>query len=110
MQALRRRSFRIAFVIAAVCLFGTIVFGHPGSGILVDKLGQIYFIDTGSGLWKIDSKGTPSRLSPLLNHWIAMDPTDRFTQSRVPTDSGRDWVITAAGLNPTILISTDFPL
>jgi DNA-binding beta-propeller fold protein YncE len=39
-----------------------------------------------------------------------MDPTDRFTQSRVPTDSGRDWVITAAGSNPTMLISTDFPL
>jgi sugar lactone lactonase YvrE len=39
-----------------------------------------------------------------------MDPSDRFTQSRLPTDSGRDWVITAAGSNPTILISTDFPL
>jgi len=39
-----------------------------------------------------------------------MDPNDRFTQSRLPTDPGHDWVITAAGSNPTMLISTDFPL
>lgn len=39
-----------------------------------------------------------------------MDPNDRFIQSRLPTDPGRDWVITAAGSNPTMLISTDFPL
>lgn len=83
---------------------------HPGSGILVDRLGQVYFIDTGSGLWKIDTRGALSHLSPLRNHWLAMDPNDRFTQSRLPTDPGRDWVITAAGSNPTILISTDFPL
>jgi hypothetical protein len=76
----------------------------------VDRLGQVYFIDTGSGLWKIDTKGQVSHLSPLRNHWLAMDPNDRFIQSRVPTDPGRDWVITAAGSNPTILISTDFPL
>ena len=37
-----------------------------------------------------------------------MDPNDRFVQSRLPTDTGG--VITAAGSNPTILISTDFPL
>jgi hypothetical protein len=28
----------------------------------------------------------------------------------LPTDPGRDWVITAANTNPTLLISTDFPL
>jgi len=83
---------------------------HPGSGILVDRLGQVYFLDTGSGLWKIDTKGSLSHLSPLRNHWLAMDPNDGFTQSRLPIDPGRDWVITAAGSNPTLLISTDFPL
>ena len=85
-------------------------FGHPGSGILVDARGQVYFLDTGSGLWKMDPKGALTHISPLRNHWIAMDPRDRFTQSRLPTDPGRDWVITPAGANPTMLISTDFPL
>ena len=101
---------RMIVCIAAVCLLAGSAPGHPGSGILVDRLGQIYFIDTGSGLWKINTKGVPSNLSPLRNHWLAMDPNDRFTQSRLPTDPGRDWVITAAGSSPTILISTDFPL
>lgn len=93
-----------------VCVLAMSAMAHPGSGILVDRLGQIFFIDTGSGLWKIDTRGAVSHLSPLRNHWLAMDATDRFTQSRVPTDPGRDWVITAAGSNPTILISTDFPI
>src|SRR5688500_4466443 len=107
MQTLRRRSLQMIFAIA---LLGASAFGHPGSGILVDRLGQVYFIDTGSGLWKIDTRGALTHLSPLRNHWLAMDPNDRFTQSRLPTDPGRDWVITAAGSSPTILISTDFPL
>ncbi|HKP69078.1 MAG TPA: hypothetical protein VJV05_07325 [Pyrinomonadaceae bacterium] len=110
MEHLRRKFCRIALSIAFVCLPGTSAFAHPGSGILVDASGQIYFIDTGSGLWKIDTKGVPSHLSPLLNHWIAMDPSNRFTQSRLPTDTGHDWVLTSAGSNPTIVISTDFPL
>src|SRR5678815_4652220 len=96
---------RIILSIAAACLLTASVLGHPGSGILVDRLGQVYFLDTGSGLWKIDTKGGLSHLSPLRNHWLAMDPNDRFTGSRLPTDPGRDWVITAAGSNPTILIS-----
>jgi DNA-binding beta-propeller fold protein YncE len=103
-------SRRIILSVAAACLLVASVLAHPGSGILVDRLGQVYFIDTGSGLWRIDTKGTPTRLAPLRNHWLAMDPKDRFTQSRLPTDPGRDWVITAAGSSPTILISTDFPL
>jgi hypothetical protein len=101
---------KIILGIPIACLLAGTIFAHPGSGILVDRLGQIYFLDTGSGLWKIDNRGALSHLSPLRNHWIAMDPNDRFTQSRLPTDPGHDWVITAAGSNPTMLISTDFSL
>jgi len=94
----------------AVCLLSISVLAHPGSGIVVDRLGQIYFLDTGSGLWKIDARGAISHLSPLRNHWLAIDAGDRFTQNRIPADPGRDWVITAVASNPTLLISTDFPL
>lgn len=105
-----KTSRRIILSIAAACVLAAAALAHPGSGILVDRLGQVYFIDTGSGLWKIDTRGGLSHLSPLRNHWLAMDPNDLFQQSRLPTDPGRDWVITAAGSSPTILISTDFPL
>jgi sugar lactone lactonase YvrE len=107
MRVFGRRFWQILLGIALLCVPAL---GHPGSGIHVDRLGQIYFIDTGSGLWKIDTHGAVSHLSPLRNHWLAMDPNDRFIQSRLPTDSGHDWVITAASSNPTMLISTDFPL
>jgi sugar lactone lactonase YvrE len=96
--------------LAVVCSFPTAFFAHPGSGIAVDRLGQIFFLDTGSGLWKIDTRGGLSHLSPLRNHWLAIDADNGFDQARLPTDSGRDWVITAVGSDPTILLSTDFPL
>jgi sugar lactone lactonase YvrE len=110
MQALRRTYLRVVFGAIVACLLLISVEAHPGSGIVVDRLGQVYFLDTGSGLWKIDTRGAVTHLSPLRNHWLAIDAGDRFTQSRLPTDPGRDWVITAAGSNPTLLISTDFPL
>lgn len=101
---------RFAFVIPAICLFSALIMAHPGSGIVVDRLGQIYFLDTGSGLWKIDTQGRPTHISPLRNHWLAIDANNGFNQSRLPADSGHDWVITAVGSDPTMLISTDFPL
>ena len=104
------RYLRTALVIAAVCLLSPPLLAHPGSGIVVDRLGQVYFLDTGSGLWKIDTRGGLSHLSPLRNHWLAIDENNGFSQARLPTDPGRDWVITAAGSSPTLLISTDFPL
>ena len=31
-------------------------FAHPGSGIAVDAEGQVYFVHTGLGIWKIDRR------------------------------------------------------
>ncbi len=98
----------LGFVV--VCLFFTSILAHPGSGIAVDRLGQIFFLDTGSGPWKIDTKGGLTHLSPLRNHWLALDIYNKFATGRLPTDSGGDWVITKVGTTPTVLISTDFPI
>ena len=110
MRTSGRKYRQIILGVAAALVLSASVYAHPGSGIVVDRLGQIYFLDTGSGLWKIDTLGAVSHLSPLRNHWLAIDEKNGFTQGRLPTDPGRDWVITAAGSNPTLLISTDFPL
>jgi DNA-binding beta-propeller fold protein YncE len=93
-----------------VGLLSPTLFAHTGSGIAVDRLGQVYFLDTGSGLWKIDKQGTLSQLSGLKNHWLALDPNDGFASGRLPIDPDSDWVITRIGANPSVLISTDFPI
>ena len=96
--------------LALVCLLVTSILAHTGSGIAVDMSGQVFFLDTGSGPWKIDTKGGLTHLSLLRNHWLALDESNGFARGRLPTDTTGDWVITKVGSNPTLLISTDFPI
>jgi len=49
-------TFLTALVLAVV-LFPASIMAHPGSGIVVDRRGEVYFIDTGAGVWKIDLQG-----------------------------------------------------
>lgn len=95
-------AFTVSFLLT------TAAFAHPGSGIVVDRQGQIYFVDTGSGVWKIDSHGTLTRHPGPAFHWMAMDADDRFANTRLP--SGSDWEITPAGAKPTLLLASDFPI
>jgi hypothetical protein len=81
---------------------------HPGSGIAVDRRGQIYFLDTGSGLWRIDTENRLTHLSGLLNHWLAIDENSRFANTQLPT--GALGEISKVGANPTTLLSTDYPI
>jgi sugar lactone lactonase YvrE len=110
MQILRRISRRTLVGLFVACLLSSSVLAHPGSGIAVDRNGQVYFLDTGSGLWKIDARGGLTHLSALKNHWLALDANDGFAGGRLPLDPNSDWVITRVGANPTLLISTDFPI
>ena len=105
-----RTSGWLVLLFAAAGLLSTSVMAHPGAGIAVDRAGQVYFLDTGSGLWKIDSQGGLTQLSALKNHWLALDAKNGFAGGRLPTDPMGDWVITSVGVNPTLLISTDFPI
>src|SRR5262245_61003140 len=81
---------------------------HPGSGIVVDKRGQVYFLDTGSGLWKIDSQGKITNLPGPGFHWMALDVNDRFARARMP--SGTNWELAKSGSDPTVLLSSDYPI
>lgn len=110
MQILRRIYRRILLTVAVGCLFSTPVLAHPGSGIAVDRLGQVYFLDTGSGLWKIDTQGRLTQVSGLKNHWLALDANNGFASARLPSDPGLDWEISMVGVNPTLLVATDFPI
>src|SRR5215475_2535984 len=107
MRNLRTNCCRTILAIA-VCLFSASVMAHPGSGIAVDGLGAVYFLDTGSGLWKIDTNGRLTHLSRTLFHWLALDVDNRFASTQLPSVALGE--ILKVGANPTVLISSDFPI
>ncbi len=108
MQRLRTNCRRVVLLLIATCLLSASINAHPGAGIAVDRLGQIYFLDTGSGLWKIDTRGGLTHLSGTLFHWLAIDDDNRFANTQFPT--GGDAEILKIGAGPTVLISSDYPV
>jgi sugar lactone lactonase YvrE len=83
----------------------TSALAHPGSAIVVDRLGQVWFLDTGDGLWKIDRSGRLIRMGGDRFHWMTIDPDNLFARTTLPSrDIGR------VGTNPTLLIASDFPI
>jgi hypothetical protein len=93
-----------------LCSFlGTKVFAHPGSGIVIDEYGQIYFTDTGKGVWKIDLKGQLSYIPASRFHWMSIDPSGYFAGS--PKNFGQYFErVTAQNSKPTLVMCSDFPL
>ena len=92
-------------IAVAVALFGaTPAIAHPGSGIVVDRLGQIWFLDTGDGLWKIDTHGALIHVGGNRFHWMTLDQDNRFVGATLPRD------VTAVGSSPTLLIASDYPI
>ena len=79
---------------------------HPGSGIGVDREGQVYFTQTnGKGTWKVSRKGELTLISDVRHHWLDMDLEGHFSRSNLK-DFQR---ITPDGARPTILLNGDFP-
>lgn len=99
---------RLAGAALALSLAPASLLAHPGSGIVVDRLGQVWFMDTGSGLWKIDARGTLVKVTAPRFHWMALDEDDRFASTGFPPGLGGE--ITPAGARPTLLVASDFPL
>lgn len=79
---------------------------HPGSGIVVDQLGRIYFTDTGQGVWKIDESGRVSSHEGPAFHWLAIDQASRLAE----TSSEPFRQIQRVGRTPTLLLASDFPV
>ena len=81
-------SWRTAVGVLLLSLLPVVAHAHPGSGIVVDRHGNVYFVDTGSGLWKIDSQGKLIRIPAQRFHWMTLDADDRFANVRLPSVSG----------------------
>lgn len=81
---------------------------HPGSGIVIDRRGYVYFMDTGSGVWSIDPGGRLARYDGPRFHWMAIEESARPPGSRLPTIQGGE--VVAVGVSPTLLLSSDVPI
>jgi len=97
-----------AFIAIAVVFFPTSTLARPGSGIVVDRRGEVYFLDTGSGVWKIDLHGNLTQLPGPRFHWMTIDHDDCFNSARLPSDARGD--VVRVGATPTLLVASDFPL
>ena len=94
-------------------------YAHPGSGIVIDGNGQIFFCQTGVCLWKLDADGQIARLDAPGYHWLALDKEGGFLGQRWPryrehmrrgVISYGDAEIKAIGKNPTLLGASSFPI
>jgi streptogramin lyase len=103
-----RTLFQLLFI--TLLLLASEALAHPGSGIVVDRQGNVYFVDTGSGIWKIDRTGNLTRIPGPAYHWMAIDVDGRLSEATLPYYSSEDATITRVGSNPTLLLSSDFPI
>jgi hypothetical protein len=81
---------------------------HPGSGIVVDGGGQVYFMDTGHGLWQVDAAGKLiSRGGPAF-HFLALDASGRFTSEDFTQLAPGD--VALVGAKPTLVLASSYPV
>lgn len=99
-----------AFIGLILCiLVGTSATAHPGSGIVVDDHGQIYFTDTGKGVWRIDTDGKLTYLPASKFHWMTIDAAGYFARS--PKNFGEYFErVTPQNNKPALIMCSDFPL
>lgn len=104
-----RRALQIVLhSLFTTCVLAVCAVAHPGSGIAVDRRGQVYFVDTGQGVWKVDAEGRVTPHEGPAFHWMAIDVDDRFARVRFPSFPSAE--VKHVGGNPTLILSSDFPL
>jgi hypothetical protein len=88
-------------------------FSHPGTGIVIDKYGNIYFIHTGVGIAKFSNKGILTYVHKSNDgHWMCLDERGIFSRTqpgyfeRITKDGELPVIIYAGGGSP-IAIGND---
>lgn len=69
-------------------LYATPVRAHPGSGIVVDSQGRVYFVETGNPdvrfpgfIWEIDLHGKLTAIHRTGGHWLTLDANGSFANA-----------------------------
>jgi hypothetical protein len=99
---------RSAIAVAALLCIISSVDAHPGSAIVLDRQGNIYFVDTGSGIYQIDLRGQLTRIRGPAFHWMTIDLDHRFAATQWPVLPDAEF--SAAPGNPALIMSSDFPV
>jgi len=100
------RTAGIATVVAPLTVWATLASpapAHPGSGIVVDRNGQVFFQDTaGRVIWKIDARGQVSPFYDKMGgHWMALDAGGHFAGADVAPFRR----ITPPGAKPALIVA-----
>src|SRR6266478_160275 len=97
------RAVLIVFSLSA--WFAAGAFAHPASGIVVNAQGEVFFIDTGRGVCKIDAQGTLTYIHKVSGggHWLPLDIEGKFPPAAYPQLFKR---ITSSGVKPAILFAS----
>ena len=80
---------------------------HPGSGIVVDARGYVWFMDTGYGLWQIDPSGHLTPQGGTGGHFLAIDRHSKFKHEHFAALRPGD--VEVARLDPTLIVSREYP-
>jgi hypothetical protein len=102
-----KRKALIIVIFIQIVITG-LTLAHPGSGIVVDELGQIYFTDTGKGIWKIDMAGKLIYIPASRFHWMTIDKSGSFLNSSRMFGGYFEKVSHQKG--SSLIMCSDFPL
>lgn len=106
------QSARLILLLVSLCGFlASAAFAHPGSGIVVDAQGHIYFIYTNRGVMRIEPSGTLTNVhaEDKGGHWLALDARGSFSQvtpkefQRITPDGAIPALIFADGGAPLVV-------
>jgi hypothetical protein len=99
-------------VLAALCSMATFTaWAHPGSGIVVDEWGSVYFTHTGRGCGKIGPQGNLTYVHESGGgHWLCLDAEGIFSRTqpkhfeRISLRGVKATLIWADGGSPTAVL------
>jgi hypothetical protein len=103
---MRRTSF--AAIAALLCSMPATLAAHPGTGIVIDRDGNVYFVDMVSGVWKTDRRGALAHLAGPGFHWLALDENNALGAVTLPRGATGD--IVRLNDSSRLLLSSDVPI
>jgi hypothetical protein len=85
------RFRRSAVLLAALWIIAGAAAAHPGTGIVVDAAGRVFFTDL-TGIWRIDPDGTVRVVVPGKHcHTLALAPDGSVSGEHVSYDGSKFW-------------------